>query len=152
MSSLQHLKATMLRFRSTTGLAVTTVGALALLGGAALGIGLSKPSLAETLPNHTLLYKEATSEVEHAVYFGRFGNNYDRYVPCNASYDEEHLATYGTWHIASDKTLCLQDGNEAGAKACYQVKVAAQNVSMVSQDGKSSFKARLVEGNRLPFG
>lgn len=100
--------------------------------------------LARALKGNTLVFTDAETGLENSVYFGRFGNDFDRYVPC--------VSTVGVWRVAEDGRLCLEETEGATLKACYKVAKTAGGLSLSPAGGSRTYAARLLDGNKLPFG
>ena len=43
---------------------------------------VSANKLEQMLRDHTFIYTDIQTGIEHTIYIGRFGNNYDEYFPC----------------------------------------------------------------------
>ena len=105
--------------------------------------GKDAEELERALKDHTLVFTDRQSGVENTIYFGRFGDNFDRYVPC--------VETAGTWKIADGGRLCLEE-DEGPLNVCFKISVSGGRVTLSEADGEGIQTAKLFDGNRLPFG
>ena len=105
--------------------------------------GKDAANLEQALKNHTLVFIDNRSGVENTIYFGRFGRSFDRYVPC--------VETAGTWKVADGNRLCFEE-DEGPLKACFKIDLSGESVSLSGEDGATVQTAKLLDGNRLPFG
>lgn len=100
--------------------------------------------LAHVLKGNTLVFTDAKTGLENSIYFGRFGHDFDRYVPC--------VSTVGEWRVAEDGGLCLEETEGGPLKACFKVAKTAGGLSLAPAGETVAYAARLLDGNQLPFG
>jgi hypothetical protein len=112
-------------------------------------------SLDLQLRDHTFVYIDKNTNLEHTVYFGRFGNVYDEYY--RHILDKEYPCKFvdGTWRITDAATLCLEDStykNFRDGKTCLKPKILGNQVSFFDSAGKLAYQAKLTKGNGMPLG
>ncbi len=104
-------------------------------------------ALVEKLRDHTFVYIDAKTKLEHTIYFGRFGNNYDEYFPCQF--------VDGTWRITQQGQLCLEDSvdkSRRDGKTCLKPEIKGTQISFFDTAGKLAFQSKLTKGNGMPLG
>jgi hypothetical protein len=107
----------------------------------------STDDLVRQLRDLTFVYVDAKTGLEHIVYIGRFGNNYDEYFPCQF--------VHGTWRITDDGKLCLKDGVDEARRDgtnCLRPEIGDEKISFFDSAGLLAFQAKLIRGNGMPLG
>jgi len=120
----------------------------AMLAGGLPGSALARSDSSEAdlkrlFTDHTLVYRDRRTGEMNSLYFGRFGN-FDRYFPCEF--------TDGTWWIGDGATLCLKDSSGNGRPTCLKPRIKGDAVTFFAPGGEVAMEAKLLAGNRLPFG
>ena len=103
--------------------------------------------LKEKLRDHTFIYNDIKTGLEHTIYIGRFGNNYDEYFPCEF--------VDGTWQITPDGRLCLKDrvdGKRRDGKHCLIPKFKNDYIYFFDLYGNLEYQSKLIKGNAMPLG
>ncbi|MBF0277428.1 MAG: hypothetical protein HQM13_06555 [SAR324 cluster bacterium] len=103
--------------------------------------------LDQKLRDHTFVYIDKKTGFEHTIYFGRFGQVYDEYFPCEF--------VDGTWWITSSGTVCLEDSYDKSrrdGKICLKPIIKGGRISFYDSDGQLAFHAKYIQGNGMPFG
>ncbi len=99
------------------------------------------------LRDHTFVYIDKKTGLEHTIYFGRFGKVYDEYFPCKF--------VDGTWWITSAGALCLEDSEDKSrrdGKTCLKPKINGTKISFYNSAGKLAYQSKLTKGYGMPFG
>ena len=99
------------------------------------------------LRNHTFVYIDKQTGLEHTIYFGRFGKVYDEYFPCKF--------VDGTWRITDAGALCLEDSEDKSrrdGKTCLKPKINGSKISFYDSAGKLAYQSKLTKGNGMPLG
>lgn len=99
------------------------------------------------LRNHTFVYIDKKTGLEHTIYFGRFGKVYDEYFPCQF--------VDGTWRITAAGALCLEDSEDKSrrdGKTCLKPKISGSKISFFDSAGKLAYQSKLTKGNGMPLG
>lgn len=104
----------------------------------------SNQDLQRALQGNTLKFIDPGSDILHQVYFGRFGDDYERYVPCTVS--------DGTWRVSSGGLVCLKDRLPPHTQICFKPAISPPNVSVSFANGTTSADAKLYPGYKLPHG
>lgn len=111
--------------------------------GIALADGPASPeNLNRQLINNSLKYTDPKTELEHTIYFDRFGG-FERYVPCEYQ--------HGKWDISADGKLCMVDGDGDGPKQCLASNLNGDQLTLSDPASNEVILAKLLEGNKLPF-
>lgn len=93
------------------------------------------------LTEHTLIYSDELGG-ENLIHFGRFGN-FDWYFPCQFE--------GGTWNLGPDLVLRLTYDSPRFKARQYKLARLDEVITLTEPDGGTT-AAKLVAGNRLPFG
>ena len=104
-------------------------------------------TLDQQLRDHTFIYIDAKTKLEHTIYIGRFGNNYDEYFPCKF--------VDGIWSITKAGRLCLEDSvdkSRRDGKSCLKPEIKGRKISFFDTAGKLAFQSKLTKGNGMPLG
>jgi len=92
---------------------------------------------------HTIHYIDQASGEQHSIYFGRFGD-FEKYFPCQY--------VDGTWWINAKGALCLKYSTEDQHKWCRKPQIRGSKVTFSSSSNEILLTAKIVGGNKLPFG
>ena len=111
--------------------------------------------LDQQLRNHTFIYIDKKTNLEHTIYFGRFGRVYDEYY--SHIYQKDYPCQFvdGTWRITDKGALCLEDSvdkSRRDGKTCLKPKIEGQKTSFTDTAGKIAFETKLTKGNGMPLG
>jgi hypothetical protein len=111
--------------------------------------------LDKQLRNHTFVYIDKNTNLEHTIYFGRFGKVYDEYY--SHIYQKDYPCQFvdGTWRITKQGRLCLEDSedkNRRDGKTCLLPKIEGEKISFTDDVGKIAFETKLTKGNGMPLG
>ena len=104
-------------------------------------------TLEQQLRDHTFAYIDAKTGLEHTIYIGRFGNNYDEYYPCEF--------VDGTWRITNEGRLCLEDSvnkSRRNGENCLKPQIKGDQVSFFDTAGNLAYQTKLTKGNGMPLG
>lgn len=93
--------------------------------------------------DHTIHYIDQASGEQHSIYFGRFGD-FEKYFPCQY--------VDGTWWINTKGALCLKYSTEDQHKWCRKPQIRGAKVTFSSSANEILLTAKIVGGNKLPFG
>lgn len=99
------------------------------------------------LRGNTFSYKDIKTGIEHTIYIGRFGHDYDEYFPCKF--------VDGNWWITKEGFLCLKDRVDKARRSgevCLKPKIEGQMASFLDAAGNVAYQAKIVKGNALPLG
>lgn len=102
----------------------------------------SQRGIKNFLTEHTLIYTDKQGG-ENLIHFGRFGN-FDWYFPCQFE--------GGYWNLDPDQVLRLTYDSPQFKSRQYQVDRLNGGVTLTEPDGGGTKVAKLVAGNRLPYG
>jgi len=94
------------------------------------------------LTEHTLVYADKLGE-ENLIHFGRFGN-FDWYFPCQFE--------SGSWNLGPDLVLRLTYDSPRFTPRQYRLARRDEGIILTEPDSGGTTVAKLLEGNRLPFG
>ncbi|MEE3000575.1 MAG: hypothetical protein VX693_11680 [Pseudomonadota bacterium] len=103
--------------------------------------------LKEQLRDHTFIYTDENTGLEHSIYIGRFGNNYDEYFPCEF--------VDGTWQINPNGQLCLKDrvdGKRRDGRNCLKPRIKNGHIYFFDVYGNLEYQSKLIKGNAMPLG
>ncbi len=120
---------------------------LALMFLAPVSANADTADLDRQLRDHTFVYIDKKTGLEHTIYFGRFGKVYDEYFPCKF--------VDGTWRITDAGTLCLEDTADKSrrdGKTCLKPKISGIKISFFDSAGNLAYQAKLTKGNGMPLG
>ena len=112
-------------------------------------------SLDQQLRNHTFVYIDKKTNLEHTIYIGRFGKVYDEYYRHIYKKDFPCQFVDGTWRITKEGRLCLEDSfdkSRRDGKTCLKPKIEGKQVSFFDTAGKLVYQTKLTKGNGMPFG
>lgn len=94
------------------------------------------------LTENTLIYPDNQGH-ENLIHFGRFGN-FDWYFPCQFE--------SGSWNLDPDLVLSLTYDSPQFKSRQYRLVRLEGGITLTEPDGGGTTVAKLVAGNRLPFG
>ncbi len=120
---------------------------LALMFFAPVSANADTADLDRQLRDHTFVYIDKKTGLEHTIYFGRFGKVYDEYFPCKF--------VDGTWRINDAGTLCLEDTADKSrrdGKTCLKPKINGTKISFFDSAGNLAYQSKLTKGNGMPLG
>ena len=103
--------------------------------------------LEKILRDHTFIFINPETGIEHTIYVGRFGNHYDEYFPCKF--------VDGTWRITKQGYLCLEDRvnkERRNRRKCLKPIVGRENITFFDKAGNIAFQSKLIRGNSMPLG
>ena len=104
-------------------------------------------ALEQKLRGHSFIYTNNKTGLEHTIYFGRFGNNYDEYFPCQF--------VDGMWLITHDNQLCLEDRvdkTRRNRRECLKPMIKNNVIHFLDTAGKLAYQSKLIRGNSIPLG
>jgi len=119
---------------------------IATLGGS-LHLPVYANKLKEQLRGHTFKYTDIKTGLDHTIYIGRFGNNYDEYFPCEF--------VDGTWQINPNGRLCLKDRvdkKRRDGSNCLKPKIKNDQIYFYDLYGNLEYQSKLIKGNAMPLG
>jgi len=99
------------------------------------------------LRDHTFIYTDPKTQIEHTIYIGRFGNHYDEYFPC------EFID--GTWRITKQDYLCLKDRSDEkrrDGRKCLKPIIGNGKITFFDTAGNLAYQSKLIRGNSMPLG
>jgi hypothetical protein len=112
-------------------------------------------TLDQQLRNHTFVYVDKKTNLEHTVYFGRFGNVYDEYFRHMKNQEFPCAFVDGTWKVTANGAICLKDSEDKSrrdGKTCWKPKINGTQISFFDTAGKLAFQSKLNKGNGMPLG
>ena len=108
---------------------------------------VSANKLEQMLRDHTFIYIDTETGIEHTIYIGRFGNNYDEYFPCKF--------VDGTWRITKNNHLCLEDRVDKKRRdglTCLKPEIENEQITFFDIAGNLAYQSKLIRGNSMPLG